>query len=65
MSRNRASIDGGYARKTVSLPAELAKRIEEHLAATPGLTMSSFISIAAEDRMGRLEMRKMMKNATV
>lgn len=61
MGRNRASIDGGYIRKTMSLPTELVQRIEEHLAETPGLTMSSFMSIAGEDKIGRIEKRKIKK----
>jgi hypothetical protein len=58
MTRNRAPIDGGYARKTISLPTELVTRIEAHLKETPGLTMSAFMSFAGEDRIVRIEKRK-------
>lgn len=58
MTRNRAPIDGGYVRKTVSLPAELVKRIDDHLDKTPGLTLSAFISNAGDDRITKIEKRK-------
>lgn len=48
MSRNRGSIPGGYTRKTVSLPSELVKRIDEHVATVPGLTISVVLTDAAE-----------------
>jgi hypothetical protein len=45
LKRYRARVEGGgYCRKTLSLPAELVRRIEAHLAANPGLTMSAFVS---------------------
>jgi len=61
VSRSRAPSDGGYSRKTVSLPTDLVKRIEIHLANTPGLTLSAFISIAGEDKIQRIERRKITK----
>lgn len=48
MSRPRASVRGGYARKTVSLPARLVARLEKHLRKNEGLTMSALITEAAE-----------------
>jgi hypothetical protein len=43
--RYRARVEGGgYYRKTLSLPAELVRRIDAHLRTRPGLTMSAFIS---------------------
>jgi hypothetical protein len=61
MSRNRAPINGGYVRKTVSLPAELVKRIDGHLETIPGLTLSAFISDAGAERITRIEKRKAKK----
>lgn len=61
MTRNRAPIEGGYVRTTISLPAELAQRIKAHLAETPGLTMSSFMSTAGDDRIARIEKRKIKR----
>jgi hypothetical protein len=58
MTRNRAPINGGYVRKTVSLPAELVDRIEVHLADTPGLTLSAFISVAGEEKITKIERRR-------
>lgn len=58
MTRNRAPIDGGYVRKTVSLPAELVERIENHLSDTPGLTLSAFISEAGEAKISKIEKRR-------
>lgn len=49
--RTRAPVDGGYARKTVSLPQDLVDRIEEHLSESPGLTLSTFMTEAAELRL--------------
>ena len=48
MSRSRAPIDGGYSRKTLSLPTDLVEKIEAKLEETPGLTMSAFMTSAAE-----------------
>ena len=47
MSRVRAPIKGGYTRKTLSLPADLVDEIESKLEETPGLTMSAFMTEAA------------------
>lgn len=46
--RSRDQISGGYARKTVSLPAEQVDRIEVYLKRVPGLTISSFLTVAAD-----------------
>ena len=51
MSRSRASIDGGYTRKTVSLPTDLVGRIEAFLDDNPGLTISAFLTEAAEKKL--------------
>ena len=48
MSRSRAPIEGGYTRKTLSLPTDLVDEIEEKLKEAPGLTMSSFMTEAAK-----------------
>lgn len=40
----RARIEGGYRRKTLSLPTDLVKWIEARLATKPGLTISAFVS---------------------
>jgi len=58
MTRNRAPINGGYVRKTVSLPAELVERIEVHLSDSPGLTLSAFISVAGEEKITKIERRR-------
>jgi hypothetical protein len=49
MTRSRAKIAGGYARKTVSLPTELVVDIDKYLAKNPGLTMSAFMTSAGEE----------------
>jgi len=51
--RNRASIPGGYVRKTVSLPAKLVERIENNL--EPGETFSSFMTDAADAHVTKIE----------
>lgn len=51
MSRVRAQIDGGYTRKTLSLPTDLVARIEAKLKETPGLTISAFMTEAAESKL--------------
>ena len=61
MSRNRAPVDGGYVRRTVSLPKELDDRIRAYLNETPGLTLSAFLSAAGDERVARFEKRKMKK----
>lgn len=61
MSRSRASIEGGYSRKTISLPSELVERIEEYLQESPGLTMSAFMTEAAEKRLDPNKGRKAKK----
>jgi hypothetical protein len=48
MSRSRAPIKGGYTRKTLSLPTDLVEEIEGKLEETPGLTMSAFMTDAAD-----------------
>lgn len=55
MSRNRAPIDGGYTRKTVSLPSSLVKRIEDQL--KPGETISAFLTVAGEDLLQKTKKR--------
>lgn len=56
MTRLRGRIRGGYTRKTLSLPAALVKRIEKHLARSePEVTMSAFITKAAEQKLRQLE----------
>jgi hypothetical protein len=59
MSRSRAPIEGGYTRKTLSLPTDLVDKIEEKLKETPGLTMSSFMTEAAEKLL--FPMRKLRR----
>jgi len=51
MTRARASVTGGYTRKTVSLPAALVVKIDGYLKKTPGLTMSAFLTAAAEGHL--------------
>lgn len=48
MSRPRASVNGGYDRKTISLPPALSARISKYLEEHQELTMSSFMTQAAE-----------------
>ena len=49
--RPRAPVEGGYARKTISLPQDLVDKIEERLSESPGLTLSTFMTEAAELRL--------------
>lgn len=56
MKRTRASIEGGYARKTLSLPATLVEQIETIL--KPGETLSLFITNAAERELERETKRR-------
>jgi hypothetical protein len=58
MTRNRASVNGGYVRKTVSLPANLVDRIQVILDADPELTMSAFMTRAGELYTSREEKKK-------
>lgn len=58
MSRNRAPVNGGYVRKTISMPAELFKRIETYLGKTPGLTLSAFMSDAGDEKIKKLPKRR-------
>lgn len=48
MTRARASVNGGYTRKTVSLPSSLVKQIDAFLAKHPGVSFSAFMSDAGE-----------------
>jgi len=58
MTRTRASIEGGYARKTVSLPKALVVRIGEYLREhKPDMTLSGFMTKAAEHKINQLEKR--------
>lgn len=56
MKRTRASIEGGYVRKTLSLPAMLVEQIEAIL--KPGETLSLFITTAAEHEFAREKKRR-------
>jgi metal-responsive CopG/Arc/MetJ family transcriptional regulator len=49
MSRSRASVKGGYVRKTVSLPSKLVTDLERVLKKRSGLTMSALMTEAAEE----------------
>ena len=51
MSRARASVDGGYTRRTVTLPTDLDDKISEHLEKNPGMTRSHFVTKAAEQAL--------------
>lgn len=51
--RLRGQVAGGYVRKTLSLPASLVEQVERHLAAHPGMTMSVFMTVAAEREIKR------------
>jgi len=44
MKRYRARIKGGYRRTTLSIPEDLARRVDAHLRARPSLTLSAFAS---------------------
>ena len=55
MIRLRASVEGGYARKTLSLPRQLVERIERYLATKPGLTISAFMTTVAENKINQVE----------
>lgn len=56
MKRTRASIEGGYVRKTLSLPALLVTEIQSIL--KPGETLSLFITNAAERELERETKRR-------
>jgi len=58
MSRNRSSIDGGYVRKTVSLPAELVKRSDALLEHDPELSMSVLVTRALEAHVSKQEKKR-------
>jgi len=49
MSRSRSSVNGGYARKTISIPNHLLERLEKHLGKNEGLTLSALMTEAAQD----------------
>jgi metal-responsive CopG/Arc/MetJ family transcriptional regulator len=55
MTRNRASIAGGYVRKTVCIPSTLLERIEAIREEEPGLSLSAFMTKAAELLVSRQE----------
>lgn len=46
--RLRGEAAGGYVRKTVSIPAGTMDQISLFLAKNPGMTLSSFLTDAAE-----------------
>ncbi len=52
MGRLRRSVPGGYVPKTISLPKQLADRLDRFLEARPGLTLSALISDACESFLG-------------
>lgn len=58
MSRSRASLAGGYTRKTVSLPTSVVEAIEEYLESAPGVTISAFLTDAANDHLKKMSKRK-------
>jgi len=61
MSRVRAQIEGGYTRKTLSLPTDLVDRIENKLKESPGLTISAFMTDAAEIKLTPNKGKKKVK----
>lgn len=61
MSRPRAPIPEGYARKTISLPQSLANRLQSYLDDSPGLTMSAFITELIEKKFSTKKGRKAKK----
>jgi hypothetical protein len=61
MGRVRAQITGGYTRKTLSLPTDLVDRIEAKLEETPGLTISAFMTEAAENKLVPTRGKKKVK----
>jgi len=58
MTRNRASIEGGYVRKTVSLPADLVKRSELLLEQDPETSMSVLVTRALEAHISKQEKKR-------
>lgn len=49
MSRSRGTVEGGYVRKTISLPKNLLDNLEAHLEKHPGDTLSKLLSDAGEE----------------
>ena len=58
MTRPRASLDGGYTRKTISIPNELLDRIEQLRQDNPEETFSSFMCAAARKVVELKERRR-------
>jgi len=44
LKRHRAPLKGGYRRTTVTIPEELAKRVDAQVKAKPGMTVSAYVS---------------------
>lgn len=55
MSRSRAPVDGGYVRKTVSLPSGQFGKVEAYLKKSPGLTLSAFVTDAIDRELERID----------
>ena len=58
MTRSRAPLEGGYIRKTITIPAELLDRIESVREENPEETFSAFMCAAARKVVEREEKRR-------
>jgi len=59
MSRHRSlGHAGGCSRKTVSLPADMVKRVEDFLSTNPGMTFSAFVQDALDVRLDLFNIKK-------
>jgi len=59
MKRHRASIKGGYRRATVTIPDALYRRAHAYVTATPGLTMSAYVSELLDKAVSNESMREL------
>ena len=54
LKRNRGQVDGGYRRKTVTIPESLADRVDAEMKSSKGReTFSSIVTDAVEKRYVR------------
>lgn len=56
--RKRGPINGGYVRKTVSLPSSLNDRIDAYLDDHEGITISGLATVALTYHLSQTEPRK-------
>jgi len=59
MGRHRSlGYAGGFARKTVSLPADTVQRVESFLESNNGMTFSGFVQDALDARLDLFKIKK-------